>query len=240
MEHLNIETSQHVQINYLPAGVSSRVGAFLIDVLIMGIYLSFILLSSRSMAFTDGVSIGFFIALLPLFFYHLISEVLMEGQSLGKKALNIKVVKKNGRPPTLGSYLMRWIFRLIEISATSGTLAFFTILINGHGQRLGDIAAGTTVVKTKKRTQLSDTLYTDIEEGYNPQYPEASRLNDNDISVIKEVLNEANKYDRRTYIKIALKTKNAIRNKMGIELSDDIDTMDFLRRVVKDYNFIHR
>ena len=163
----------------------------------------------------------------------------MEGQSLGKKALEIKVVQKNGKPPTLGSYLLRWIFRLIEITGTSGTLAFFTILINGHGQRLGDIAAGTTVIKKKKKTKLSDTMYADIAEGYDPQYPEVSCLSDNDISVVKEVLNAANNYDRRTYLNIALKTKNALKNKMGIELSDDIDSITFLRTVVKDYNFIH-
>ena len=227
MEHLNIETSQHVQIDYLPASVGSRVGAFLIDGFIMGIYFLFVLLVSENIVPTNGIPIGIIIALLPLFFYHLISEILMEGQSMGKKALEIKVVQKNGKPPTLGSYLLRWMFRLIEITSTSGTLAFFTILINGHGQRLGDIAAGTTVVKTKKKTKLSDTIYADIEGDYNPEYPEVSHLSDNDISVVKEVLNEAHNYDRRTYIKIALKTRNAITNKMGIHLSDDVDSITF-------------
>ena len=239
MEHLNIETSQHVQIDYLPASVGSRVGAFLIDGFIMGLYLLFVLLASENMAPSNGIPIGFVLAILPLFFYHLLSEILMEGQSMGKKALEIKVVQKNGKPPTLGSYLLRWMFRLVEITSTSGTVAFFTILINGHGQRLGDIAAGTTVVKTKKKTTLSDTMYADIEEDYNPQYPEVSRLSDKDISVVKEVLNEANNYDRQTYLRITLKTKNAIKDKMGIELSEDIDSITFLRTVVKDYNFIH-
>lgn len=239
MEYLNIETSQHVQINYPPAGIGDRVGAFIIDLVILGIYLVFSLQIIDD--YTSGstwIVIAF--AVLPVSLYHLLMEVLFEGQSLGKKAVDIKVIQTNGRPARLSSYLLRWIFRLFEITMTSGTVAFFTILINGRGQRLGDLAAGTTVVKTKKATSLSDTIYTDIEEGYTPAYPEVQKLNDRDIAVVREVLNERNSYDSTTRLKILLKTRNALQRKMGIGQADIPDTLEFLQRVLKDYNYMHR
>jgi uncharacterized RDD family membrane protein YckC len=238
MEHLNIDTTQNVQIDYSPAGVGARVGAFLIDLMILIIYITASMGLINEMGFYDSWSI-ILISVIPVLCYHLLVEIFLEGQSLGKKAVEIKVIKTDGTPATMGSYLLRWVFRLIEIGATSGTVAFFAILINGKGQRLGDMAAGTTVVKIKQKTSLSDTLYTDIEEGYSPHYPEASRLTDNDISVIKEVLGKRNNYDRSTHQKLLLKTQDSIRRKMGsVEISEE-NSVEFLRTVIKDYNFIH-
>jgi uncharacterized RDD family membrane protein YckC len=238
MNHLNIETTHHVQIDYPPAGIGVRIGAFLLDIFIQGIYLLFTLTLVFEVAPGSGWLI-ILVTLLPVLFYHLAFALLFNGQSLGKKALDIKVIKTDGTPATFGSYLLRWIFRLIEITASTGMIAFFTILFNGKGQRLGDIAAGTTVVKTKKSTDLSDTLYADIEERYTPTYSEVAILDDNDISVIKEVLNDGGQYDRRTYEVMLLKTRNAIQRKMGIDTPQEKNPIEFLRTVVKDYNIIH-
>lgn len=210
----------------------------MIDLIIMGIYAAVMsgLITEIGLA---SYWLFILVVALPFLFYHLLLEIFLDGQSLGKKAVEIKVISTDGTPATVGSYLLRWMFRLIEIGATSGMLAFFTILINGKGQRLGDMAAGTTVVKTKKSTDLSDTLYADIEEGYSPHYPEVSLLSDNDISVIKEVLNKRNDYDRTTHHKLLLKTQYAIRRKMGATTVEEENSVEFLRTVVKDYNFIH-
>ena len=239
MNHLNIETSQHVQIDYAPANIGSRVGAFILDAIILGIYIIGSITVITSLIGIEGSWAIFVFSIIPVMLYHLIMEVLFEGQSLGKKALEIKVIKTDGTPVTFGSYLLRWIFRLVEITASSGIIAFFSILINGKGQRLGDMAAGTTVVKTKKKTNLSDTLYTDIEAGYEPRYPEVKHLNDDDISTVKEVLNAGKKYDHQTYANMLFKTRDVIQNKMGTNAADDSDTVTFLRTVVKDYNFVH-
>ncbi|NGP88272.1 RDD family protein [Fodinibius halophilus] len=238
MEHLNIETSHHVQIDYSPAGIGARLGAYALDIIIMTIY--FVVLYAFVFdAVKPPTWMIILVLVLPLMSYHLIFELFMEGQSPGKKVAGIKVIKTDGTPATFGNYVMRWVFRLIEITSTSGTVAFITILINGKGQRLGDLAAGTAVVESKKKTSLSDTLYTDFEEDYEPVYPEVSVLTDKDISIIKEVLNERKAYDRQTYKIMAMKTRNAIQEKMGIEKAREKGVLQFLRTVVKDYNVIH-
>lgn len=238
MNNLNIETSQHVQIDYEPAGIGPRVGAFVIDAFLIGTFLIF------SMVFLfEGLSdqqwVIILFCVLPAMSYHLLCELFFNGQSIGKKAVNIRVIKTDGTPATLGSYLLRWIFRLLEITMTSGMVAFFSIMINGRGQRLGDMAAGTTVVKTKTDANLNDTLYTDIQEGYTPEYPQAAALDDSDIAVVKEVLRDGYKYDRGTQLNILLKTRNAVCKKMGIEADNDANPRVFLETIVKDYNVVH-
>ncbi|HCI71200.1 MAG TPA: RDD family protein, partial [Balneola sp.] len=87
----------------------------------------------------------------------LIFEVVWNGKSFGKWMMGLQVVMLDGSSPSFGNYLIRWMLRLLEVSFTNGILAFITVLINGKGQRLGDIAAKTCVIKTRKKVKLSDT-----------------------------------------------------------------------------------
>jgi hypothetical protein len=122
---------------------------------------------------------------------------------------------------------------------TSGMGALIVILINGKGQRMGDIAAGTTVIKNQERTSLSETMMTDIDEDYEPRYPSAVNLNDQDVAIIKEVLNAEQEYTRNTYFLMLTKTQNKISAKLEINASDDLNAKKFLQVIVKDYNVLH-
>src|SRR5690606_6486216 len=123
--------------------------------------------------------------LTPPFFYHLLCEIFMNGQSIGKRQMKIRVVKLDGSSPGIGSYLLRWILRPIDISLFSGGIAILSIAITRHNQRLGDLAAGTTVVKTDVR---QDFPVFAVEENYTPSFPEVVSLSDADIEVIQRVL----------------------------------------------------
>ena len=94
--------------------------------------------------------------LFPVFIaYHLICEAMWNGQSIGKKALGIKVVKCNGQQMDMGDYGKRWMFRLIDILLSGGSVAILTIMSNDYNQRLGDIVGDTCVIKTSPRNQIS-------------------------------------------------------------------------------------
>src|SRR3546814_456767 len=123
--------------------------------------------------------------LLPVF-YHLVCEIFLNGQSIGKRSMGIRVLKKDGTQPSLGDYLMRWIFRPIDCTIGWGSVALICILINGKGQRLGDIAAGTTVVRTRHRTHLADIQIRESTPNYTVTYPEVISLSDQDIGTIRD------------------------------------------------------
>jgi uncharacterized RDD family membrane protein YckC len=238
MQNIQIETTQNVHIEYETASVGERILASLLDYLIIFGYFFgvMILFSSLTIEYTWGVIT---LIMLPLFFYDLVSEIVFNGQSIGKKTLKIKVVKIDGLRPALGDYLLRWVMRPIDISLLFGAVAIITILINGKGQRLGDIAANTSVIRLKSRVTIADTILKDIEDDYQPVYPLAATLKDSDIAVIKEVMTlNVSQIDINAYEKIIKKVHKKFAYKLDAPM--DMNPYQFLNTVIKDFNYYNR
>ena len=217
MQTIEIQTTQNVHIEYSVASVGDRVVAGLIDQLIMiGYLIAIIFFYLWLLNVTEGTSFSypvayFVILFLPLFFYHLLCETYLNGQSFGKKLMKMRVVKLDGTQAGIGSYFLRWILAPIDIYFTYGSVGLVTMIINGKGQRLGDLAAHTTVVKLKVETKLDDTILRATPVNYEVKFPQVSALSDKDISLVKEVLDLNFKNpDIIVYTRILNKTKEAI------------------------------
>jgi len=191
---------------------------------------------------TEGSSFSypvayFVILFLPLFFYHLLCETYLNGQSFGKKMMKMRVVKLDGTQAGIGSYFLRWILAPIDIYFTYGSVGLVTMIVNGKGQRLGDLAAHTTVVKLKAETKLDDTILRATPVNYEVKFPQVSALSDKDISLVKEVLDLNYKNpDLVVYTNILNKTKEAIEKKIGVTTT--LHPLTFLDTVLKDYNYL--
>jgi len=234
MDNFHIETAQNVSIKQNVAQLSTRIGAFFIDMFIIAGYYIIIILIINALGFSLDESLYVYYALLslPVFFYSLLFETLMNGQTPGKYLSKIRVTKLDGSKPTFGSYLIRWMLRLIDISLASGSVALLTILLNGKGQRLGDLAAGTTVISEKKNITIDNTLIVDIPEEYKPTFSQVTLLNDNDIQTIKELFFKAKRSgNHKTILKLHLK----IIALTGI--NTDMQPTNFIDVVIKDYNY---
>ena len=243
MQTIEIQTAQNVNIEYPVASIGDRVVAAIIDQLIMvGYLIAIIFLYIWLLNVTEGSAIYFPVAyfvilFLPLFFYHLLCETFLNGQSFGKKIMKMRVVKLDGSQAGIGSYFLRWILAPIDIYFTYGSVGLITMLINGKGQRLGDLAANTTVVKLKAEAKLDDTILRATPVDYNVKFPEVSNLSDKDISIVKEVLDLNYKSpDVLVYERILHKTKEAIEKKIGV--SSGMHPLTFLDTVLKDYNYL--
>jgi uncharacterized RDD family membrane protein YckC len=244
MQTIEIETAQNVNIEYPVATIGDRVIATIIDLLIMtGYLIAAIFIFIWLLDLTDNSSfyypLAYFVILyLPLFFYHLLCEAFLNGQSFGKKILKMRVVKLDGTQAGIGSYFLRWIIAPIDIYFTYGSVGLITMLINGKGQRLGDLAANTTVVKLKAYVKLDDTILQATPSQYEVKFPHVNLLSDKDISIVKEVLDLNYKQpDLMMYERIIHKTKEAIEKKTGI--SSSLHPLVFLDTVLKDYNYMH-
>src|SRR5690606_7002028 len=115
-------------------------------------------------------------------------EIFLNGQSLGMRIRKIKVIRLDGKELTIGNCLLRWILRPVDILICGGGIAVISISLPAHGQRLGDIAAGTTVVKTKTNSDLKEVILDFSDPDYTPVYPEVARLSDKDMELIKETI----------------------------------------------------
>ncbi|KQX15900.1 RDD family protein [Flavobacterium sp. Root420] len=242
MSELSINTTQNVKINFIAASVGERLGSYFIDFIIKISYVVVVVLvliyffhfdslfesldiwSKRTVVFIIG---------LPVLMYSITLESIFEGQTFGKKLLKIKVVKIDGYQASFGDYFIRWFFRLIDFAILGGTVALVSIVSSKKSQRLGDMAAGTAVITLKNRINISHTILEEIGTSYVPTYPLVIKLSDNDMRIIKETFQKAlKKNDHEIIYKLVAKIESVtgIKNQSG-------DNSDFIRVVLKDYNY---
>lgn len=236
MAQISINTSQNVQIDHPTADVGIRILSQLLDYVFIFVYVMLIIFISDLIGIDGGY--GILLILLPAFFYSFITESIFHGQSFAKMILNIKVVKLDGSQATLLNYFIRWMFRLVDVAISNGIVAILVVAISSKGQRLGDKAAGTTVVSLKKRYDFKNTIYRRISENYQMQFSQVELLSEEDISTVNEVINHYFKNPGIQARQLLIKTKEAITRKMGIETK--LDSIEFLRTIVKDFNYMVR
>lgn len=241
MANVKITTGQYVKIEQKIASVSDRVFAQMLDIFFLICYESIL-----SIIFFTVILYGmpesdkriamffYFIFQLPIIFYHPTCEFFFNGASAGKKILKIKVVHMDGSSPTLGSYLMRWMMYLLECFMMPG-IGLLCIIFNKNGQRLGDMMAGTVVIKSdeylKHRVNLNDFGF--VNEGYKPYYPEAANLSMRQAEVVRETLliNNSN----RDYYVNELSAK--IMGHLNIPPLVNSNNEAFLNTILNDYRY---
>ena len=232
MDNIKIQTTQNVDIEYELASIGDRILATLLDyVFFIGYFLMILLIVTLPHSKILQNQAIFICSSLPVLLYDLICETFFQGKSFGKMIMKIKVVKLDGTQANFGAYLIRWLLRLIDTKLFSGVVALIAILVNERGQRLGDMAAGTTVIKIKQKITLNDTILNKIKPEYTVVFPEITKLSDNDIAIIKEVMQISLRNKNSDAIaKLATKTKET----MGI--TTNLPDIQFLGAVVQDYS----
>lgn len=233
MEQFQIETAQNISIDQNTAHLGERMLAFLVDTLVIVIYyvLMIWLLIVLDVEPGDQWAI-YMVAGLPAFLYYLMFETFMDGKTIGKHIMQLRVVKLDGSKPDFSSYFIRWILRIVDVSISSGGVAVFTILMRGKGQRVGDIAAGTTVISDKKRVFLKDTLHRELPQDYVPQFPQVTVFTDKEMGTIKELYDKAKRNgDHKVIISLSERIKKVT------QITSDIPPIDFLDVVIKDYSY---
>ena len=230
MMNISIDTAQNVQIAYTPAGLAQRIWATIVDFAVLG-GLSFICFPLLEIGQAGTGTLIIFSTF--LLFYHLLSELLFRGRSIGKMTQNLRVVRIDGKKVSFWDYLLRWVLRLVDITMSLGIVGMLSIILTQKMQRLGDIAAGTTVICEKPNIRLSQFAADDTPETYEVTFGEVTLLADKDIRIIQEAMKEIKK-DKNQKILMALSQK--IKELTGIQT--DMDDLTFIETVLKDYRYL--
>ena len=234
----DIRTAQNVLLALEPASLGDRILATLVDGFVIAAYLVLVSFIVGWLGASGSVAL-LLLFYLPVLLYHLAFEVLLEGRTPGKLALKTQVARLDGAQPTLGQYGLRWLLRFVDVSVSSGAVALLSVAVTKRSQRLGDLAAGTTVVRRRQRVRLGGGLYPPPPPGHVPEFPEAEALSDADVRTIRAVivrLRLATSRDAHAQ-DLARRAKAAVETKLGME-PVRMPPEPFLKAIVRDHTFL--
>jgi uncharacterized RDD family membrane protein YckC len=200
-----------------------------------------------------------YVFFLPILIYHLVLEITMNGQSIGKRIMGIRVVNENGGRASVSQFLIRWLLRVSDVGIllliasmdlnrdfgdterTVMTLLMFGFFITDiilvvsskKGQRVGDILAHTILIKTRTRASIEETVFQEVADTYTPSFPQIMQLSDRDINAIKSILETSR---RKGDYNMAAQASDKIKSHLKIESS--LTPFDFLDLLLKDYNYL--
>ncbi len=260
MSVVQIPTPFNVDLEFETAELPKRILAYLVDFFILLCYFSITKIiyyggfDASTSTLKSRIGIDILTISIPMLLYSLVCEILLHGQTLGKKFMGLRVLNIEGGEPTIGQYIIRWMFKAFEwpflfgytifsresifiysfITGFLGLLVVLIIAITKKHQRLGDVAANTVIVNTKTRLSVNDTIFMAITKSdYKVMFPEVLKLTDRDINTVKTVVNQFYKtYNSATCNRVARKVKDVLKVDTGLY------DIEFLERLLEDYNFL--
>lgn len=265
MAGIKVPTSFNIEVEFEIPEFYRRILALVLDMIVELVYL---ILSIRFLSdvFRNsggreaGTVIFYLFVLLPILLYHVLMEVTMNGQSIGKRVMGIRVVNENGGRASLDQFVIRWLLRISDTWIVSllillsfepgsirdaetafvvlGALAFLAtdiilVVSSPKSQRIGDILARTILIRTHAKTSIEETIFQEVADSYTPVFPSIMRLSDKDINAIKNILQTARK---RGDYEMAHTAANKIKGYLKIE--SHMPPFDFLEVLLKDYNYL--
>ena len=209
-----IETPENVCFTFAAAGVGPRALAYMLDLLLrtLPILAAMLLLSLTSTLFNfvdflaaSNIMVALFIILVFLlqWAYYVLFETFWNGRTPGKRVMGIRVVMDGGYPLTFAAAAVRNLLRIIDSLPMMYCFAILTSFINSRSKRLGDIAAGTIVI----REEAFDVTYLEaIEKASVPRDSLASSpfyLSPEATDLIARFMKRRTNFDVATRMKLA-------------------------------------
>ncbi len=251
-ETMTIQTPEQVGFQYVLSGLGTRSIAFLLDILIRGIFVLFvfvaIFLLSKSMPVLDPSDLlsdpsekwlwglGFLVYGVLDLGYFLIFEALWSGQTPGKRMQKLRVIRTDGQPIGWLESATRNILRAVDLLASVYPLGLIVIFLSPRSQRIGDYAAGTVVIVERRvlaplnRARIRPplkSLIPDIELHVSTLVPEQYQIL-RSFLLRREQMDEAN----RNQLSQELATRLMNRWELTLE---GVSNEDFLEEVISTY-----
>ena len=245
---IDIRTTQNVTIEYELAGLRERALAFMLDTfLLMAAY--FILFTMLTIVFSAGwlddggwVRVFVFLPFLVFFLYNILFEIMNGGQTIGKRAMGIKVVRLDGKDPEWGDVVLRALLQLVDSLFSSGVVGALLVKTTPKSQRLGDMAANTTVIKignTRFQFTLHDILSISSLDNYQPLFPQVRNLTERDMIFIKNTISRYQQYPNDAHHNVVEDLVTHLMPILDIEKRPP-NRIEFLKTLLRDYVVLTR
>jgi uncharacterized RDD family membrane protein YckC len=229
----SVLTPERVSLQYDIAGIGSRGAAAILDTVIQFVLLFVVLIAiGATAAIGSALDIGrdgsgavillIAIYVLAVFVvtagYYILFEIIWSGQTPGKRALGVRVIRENGYPIRPVDAVIRNLVRIVDWLPGSYAIGLIAMLLNKRSKRLGDFAAGTLVVREGPRASSASLVMPPVVE------PTASRgyaLSASDATLVRDFLTRRGAMDARARADLAQRVAAAVSSRYGLPLEAD-------------------
>ena len=243
MKSIQIVTPQNVLIEHELASVVLRALAFLIDQIVITLFLVFMFVFFEFAGMRGMLEeIFVYIIIIPVYFlYSLLFESFNYGQTLGKMMVGVKVRRLDGNEISFTEAATRWLMRVPDVFISAGALAAILVSSTERSQRMGDILAGTIVIRqvANNNVTVDNLLKINTVENYQPRYPEVLNLDEKDVVLIKQALIRFSKYKNVAHTEAIDELVSKLKTVLRIEKIEQ-PKVEFLRTLIKDYIVLTR
>lgn len=239
--HTSVETPENVTLTFDLAGPGSRMGAYLVDLLLRLAVLWGVsaILPLISAVFGQGLPLGMMLILMFLleWGYGAFFEGLLGGRTPGKRIFHLRVIKTAGYPIGFHDAVLRNFLRSADILPIGYGVGLLCMLSTRQMQRIGDLVAGTIVVREdvhKLRRHLE--AYRDLEPLTRREAPQHFTVPERTLDVIEQLLARQGELGRRRIEEIALLLAGPLAARMGYDLNRSPGpdpALFFLKRVLR-------
>ena len=183
---------------------------------------------------SDSVTLPLFIAVVTLVFlgYYPTLEILMRGRTIGKRAQGLRVVQVNGQPARAGTIVLRELMRIVDYLPSSYLIGALAILLSKRSQRVGDMVAGTIVVRERKvpppqppEVPLPGTM--------GEPLPDTAALTEQDYAAVRAFLQRRAGLDAAARRDLAERLARALEPRVGPRSNPDAEV--FLELIARSY-----
>jgi uncharacterized RDD family membrane protein YckC len=249
-DRYTIDTPENIEFAYDIAGIGSRFLAAIIDSLVIGAALLVLgiiigIVASRDAFAGSAVgsvtaAVGTILSFLILWGYYIIFELVWNGQSLGKRAIGLRVVREGGQPITFISSAIRNLIRIVDFLPAFYGIGVIVMFVDRRARRLGDLAGGTLVVKERRGVTLESLTTPTLrpatrpgEPAQEPTLPNVHMLNDRDYNLVQEFLRRRSELGREARVRLGGQLASGLQARLGLPQGGDAER--FLQYIAAEY-----
>lgn len=222
-EFLQIDTPENVIFGYEVVGIGSRFLAALLDTLIIVLIqipvnlLAYYALFSGGSAGSAAAAVLSLISFALLWGYYIFFEARWNGRTPGKRQIGLRVIRRDGTPITLSEVIVRNLVRLVDFLPVAYGVGVVTMFVDGRARRLGDLAAGTLVVREQEEVTL-DSLKRLSSPSYHVETPSETKTAVYDWPL--HLLGDADVQLAESFLRRRLTLTAAHRETLAVQIAD--------------------
>ncbi len=256
MSDYYVETPEVVPLAYRVAGAGSRCLAACIDTLLIGLIqlavgLVLLVLGSFFGSNLDDLNdvllaLGAIVGFSMLWGFYLLFELRWSGQTPGKRLLGLRVIREGGRPLDFSASAIRNLVRVIDLLPFAYGLGVLSAFLDPHARRLGDLAAGTLVVRETSTVSLADLHHYSLPLYLPPPPPDHPELalptlhlaRSEDYALVEAFLRQRGKLSQARRAELGTRLAAALAARLELAAAPESERL--LEQFVREYRALYR